>query len=44
MMEHVGLGLLIRYVSGSVDLQVGDDAAEVDLGGLQLTIGLRFRF
>ena len=44
MMDNVGLGLLIRYVRGSVDMRVGDDAVEVDLGGLQLTTGLRFRF
>ena len=44
VMEHVGLGLLIRYVRGSVDLEVGDIRVEVDLGGLQLTTGLRLRF
>ena len=43
-MEHVGLGLLLRYVRGSVTMAVGDDPVEVDLGGLQLTTGLRFRF
>ena len=43
-MEQVGLGLLIRYVRGSVDMRVGDDLVEVDLGGLQVTTGLRFRF
>ena len=43
-MENVGLGLLIRYVRGAADLQVGDDAVEVDLGGLELTVGLRLRF
>ncbi len=44
VMEHVGLGLLVRYLRGSVNLQVGDDRVEVDLGGLQVTTGLRFRF
>ena len=44
VMEKVGLGLLIRYVRGSVDMQIGDDRVEVDLGGLQVTTGLRFRF
>ena len=44
VMENVGLGLLIRYVRGAADLQVGDDAVEVDLGGLELTVGLRLRF
>ncbi len=43
-MENVGLGLLLRYVRGSVEMRVGDDRVEVDLGGLQLTTGLRFRF
>ncbi len=43
-MKKVGLGLLIRYVRGSVDMQIGDDLVQVDLGGLQLTTGLRFRF
>lgn len=44
MLEHVGLGLLIRYVRGSVDLQMGDQPVELDLGGLQMTTGLRLRF
>ena len=44
VMKHVGLGLLIRYIRGSVDLQLGDDLVEVDLGGLQVTAGLRLRF
>ena len=43
-LEQVGVGLLLRYVRGSVDLQVGDDPIEVALGGLQITAGLRFRF
>ena len=43
-MENVGLGLLLRYVRGSVNLEVGDDPVEVDLGGLQLTTGVRVRF
>ena len=43
-LEQVGVGLLLRYVRGSVGLQVGDDPIEVDLGGLQITTGLRFRF
>ncbi len=44
VMEKVGLGLLIRYVRGSVDMQLGDDRAQVDRGGLQVTTGLRVRF
>jgi len=44
VMEHIGVGLLIRYVRGSVNLEVGDGLVEVDLGGLQLTTGVRFRF
>ena len=43
-LEHVGIGLLIRYVRGSVDVQLGETPIEVDLGGLQVTSGLRFRF
>ena len=44
VMSNVGLGVLIRYVRGSVDLQLGDEPVDVDLGGLQITSGLRFRF
>ena len=44
VVRHVGLGLLIRYVRGSVKLQLGDDPIDVDLGGIQLTAGLRLRF
>ena len=45
MMEQIGLGLLIRYVRGAVSTRVRDEGlVEVDLGGLQLTAGLRFRF
>ena len=43
-MRNVGIGLLVRYVRGIVDLKVGDAPVEVDLGGLQVTGGLRFRF
>ena len=43
-MRQVGLGVLFRYVSGSADLQVGDSPISVDLGGLQVTTGIRFRF
>ena len=44
VLERVGIGLLLRYVRGSVDVQVGDDPVDVDLGGFQVTTGLRFRF
>ena len=44
ILERVGIGMLLRYVRGSVDVQVGDSPVEVDLGGLQTTVGLRFRF
>tara|TARA_Y100000588_G_scaffold306440_1_gene330138 strand:- start:424 stop:1245 length:822 start_codon:yes stop_codon:yes gene_type:complete len=43
-MRHLGLGVLFRYVSGSADLQVGDSPVSVDLGGFQVTTGIRFRF
>ena len=46
--EHVGLGLLLRYVRGTTNLLVddtpGNSPIAVDLGGLQVTAGLRFRF
>ena len=44
VMSAIGIGVLIRYVWGSVDLMVGDVPVDVDLGGLQVTTGLRFRF
>ncbi len=44
VMEHIGVGLLARYVRGVVELQVDDEPIEVDLGGLQVTTGVRFRF
>lgn len=44
LLQRVGFGLLLRYVRGSVDLAVADTPIEVDLGGLQATAGLRFRF
>ena len=43
-LQRVGFGFLLRYVRGSVDLLVSDTPIEVDLGGLQMTTGLRFRF
>jgi hypothetical protein len=43
-MEHVGFGLLFRYIRGSVDLRIDDTPLDVDLGGLQVTTGFRFRF
>ena len=42
--RHIGVGVLIRYMRGSVDLLVGEDPVEVDLGGLHVTAGLRLRF
>ena len=42
--KQIGVGVLIRYMRGSVDLLVGDDPVEVDLGGLHVTVGLRLRF
>ena len=42
--RHIGVGVMIRYVRGSVDLMTGDDPVEVDLGGLQVTVGIRLRF
>ena len=45
ILEHIGFGVLLRYVRGSVDMTVGDRGPlNVDLGGLQLTTGLRIRF
>jgi hypothetical protein len=44
VMERIGVGLLIRYVRGTVMLPVDNDPIEVDLGGLQITSGVRFRF
>ena len=43
-LQRVGFGFLLRYVRGAVDLSVSDTPIEVDLGGLQMTTGLRFRF
>jgi len=44
LLQRVGFGLLLRFVRASVDLAVADTPIEVDLGGLQATAGLRFRF
>ncbi len=44
VMRHIGVGLLARYVRGVVMLQVDGQPIEVDLGGLQITSGVRFRF
>ena len=44
VMENIGVGLLIRYVRGVVMLQVEGQPIEMDLGGLQITSGVRFRF
>ena len=44
VLQRVGFGFLLRYVRGSVDLSVSDTPIEVDLGGLQMTTGLRFSF
>lgn len=44
VMQRVGVGVLVRWVAGSVDMQVGDAPVSVDLGGVQITTGLRFRF
>ena len=37
-------GFGLRLSRFQLRLQLGDDLAEVDLGGLQVTTGLRFRF
>ena len=42
--RHIGFGLLARYVRGTVILQLANEPIEVDLGGLQITSGVRFRF
>ena len=44
LLQRVGFGLLLRYVRGSVNLTINDTPIEVDLGGLQVTTGVRFRF
>lgn len=44
VMEGIGVGLLVRYVRGTVILPVDNDPIEVDLGGLQITSGIRLRF
>lgn len=44
VMDRIGVGLLVRYVRGTVLLPVDDDPIEVDLGGLQITSGVRLRF
>lgn len=44
VLENAGLGLLFRYLRGSLNLQTNDDPVHVDLGGLQITAGLRLRF
>jgi hypothetical protein len=43
-MRHFGVGVLLRYVRGNVTMSLGDHAADVDLGGLQVTFGTRMRF
>jgi hypothetical protein len=44
VMRHVGFGLLARYVQGTAVLQLANEPMEVELGGLQVTTGVRFRF
>jgi len=43
-LEAVGLGLLLRLVRASVQFMFDETPISVDLGGLQVTAGLRFRF
>ena len=44
IVENIGLGLLIRYAWSSAPMTGSDGGlVPVDLGGLQLTMGLRFR-
>jgi len=43
--EKIGAGVLVRYVSGSVDLSTtSGTAVKVDSGGTQVGIGIRYRF
>ena len=44
VMRHIGIGVLFRYVRATAALTIGDDLADVDLGGLQVTTGVRVRF
>ncbi|MBM62392.1 MAG: hypothetical protein CL484_05530 [Acidobacteria bacterium] len=43
-LQRLGVGLLLRYMRGSVSLAIANTPVEVDLGGLQVTSGIRFRF
>jgi len=43
-LDRIGLGVLLRYVRGAVDFNADDTPVQVDLGGLQVTTGLRLRF
>jgi len=43
--EKIGAGVLVRYVSGSVDLSTtSGTTVKVDSGGTQVGIGIRYRF
>ena len=46
IMSKVGVGALVRYTKGSVDLTspTGGDPFKLDTGGLEIAAGLRFRF
>ncbi len=44
VLRHVGLGLLVRYVRATAVLQSAGEPIELDLGGVQITSGVRFRF
>ena len=45
-MPHVGVGALLRYTRGSVDLTspTGEADHKLDVGGLEIAAGLRFKF
>ncbi len=39
-----GVGFLVRYTGGTVELQMPDGRQAIDVGGVQAAAGLRFRF
>ena len=47
-MRNAGVGGMLRYSKGSVDLNppadTGSETFKLDTGGLEIGVGLRFRF
>jgi hypothetical protein len=48
VMKSAGVGGMLRYSKGSVDLNApadtGSETFKIDTGGLEIGVGLRFRF